>query len=78
MNVNVYLEDQLAKDIGLLAKETNKTRNALIREALQHFVHQQRQKKWPDTVLNFEGVDDPINFEVERESLKPPKEDPFK
>ncbi len=78
MNVNVYLEDPLAAQLDKIAKQTGKSRNMLIREAVRDWVTHHHAKQWPKSILNFKGCKDMPPFESIRNELLPAKEDPFK
>lgn len=77
MNVNIYLEDELAKQLDELAKITGRSRNMLIREAVRDWIKYHNTKQWPKAVLNFKGCKDMPPFESLRNELIAPKEDPF-
>ena len=77
MNVNVYLENSLNKEIVVLAKKLHKSRNAIVREALKEWVSNHRTEEWPTLRRNFKGIPTMTSFEAHRKELKSPKEDPF-
>ena len=77
MNINVYLEDSLAKSLNQSAKQLGSSRNAIIREALKEWIQQHEVRKWSMAVLNFQGVKELPGFESYRDDLLPPKEDPL-
>lgn len=77
MNINVYLEDSLAKSLNQSAKQLGSSRNAIIREALKEWIQQHEIRKWSATVLNFQGAKELPSFESHRDDLLPPKEDPL-
>ncbi|MGO9450211.1 MAG: CopG family ribbon-helix-helix protein [Candidatus Binataceae bacterium] len=76
MNFSVHLNDELVERLNQTAKESGKTRNALIREAVGEWLNRRRPDKWPAEVMNFRGMRGIKRFEDERKSLKPPRE-PF-
>ena len=76
MNVNIYLENSLGSQLNQLSKATGKTRNLIIREAIQEWIVH-HTKQWPESVMKFQGVKDFPPFEENRDQLKPPKDDPF-
>lgn len=78
MNINIYLEDKLAKSLNYYVKETGQSRNAIIREAVKEYITSHQEKKWPDSVLKYKGTKNTKAFESHRDELTPPKEDPFK
>ena len=78
MNINIYLEDLLAKSLNHYVKQSGQTRNAIIREAIKEWLAQHEIKKWPNSILKFKGVREAAAFESYRSDLLPPKEDPLK
>lgn len=77
MNVNVYLEDALARQVMQYAKVLKKPRNMIIREAVKEWVIHHETKQWPKSILEFKGIKNIPAFESTRSELLPPKEDPF-
>lgn len=78
MNVNVYLENELANQVSNIAKRVHKSRNAIIREALQEWVRRYQGKQWPDSILKFKGFSGHFTaFEEYRSELLTSVEDPF-
>lgn len=77
MHFNVYIDDQMGMELNQLVKETGKTRNALIREVLSEWLQHHVKQKWPQEILEFEGVKDGIEFESYRKQLQLPKDDPL-
>jgi hypothetical protein len=77
MNINIYLEDSLGNYLNQYAKQSGKSRNALIREAVKEWVVHQGIKQWPDSVLTFSGIEEIPAFESYRDELLPPKENPL-
>ena len=69
MNFNVYLDDQLAKDLVNFCQTTHEKRNAVIRDAIALYTHQAAQKSWPKHILEFQGISDIEPFESFREEL---------
>ena len=76
MTFSVYLDDKLAKRLNRIAIESGKTRNALIRKAVEELLVKSRSERWPDAVLRFKGIRGAPRFEKTRKELKPPRE-PF-
>ena len=77
MNINIYFEDSLGKNLNQYAKQLGKTRNAIVREAVKEWIDHHQTKKWPNSILNFSGVSDSPLFESHRAELTSPKEDPL-
>lgn len=77
MNINIYIETTLAKELKNASKDTGKTRNAIIREAIKDWIEHHQVKQWPKSILKFKGITGIKSFESSREDLLPPPEDPF-
>lgn len=77
MNFNIYIDDQLGNRLIEVAKESQKSRNALIREAIGLWLNTQEKSTWPEAVMDFEGIDHFPAFEAYRKDLAPVSEDPF-
>ncbi|MCG9890980.1 MAG: ribbon-helix-helix domain-containing protein [Thermosynechococcaceae cyanobacterium MS004] len=74
MNFNICLEESLIEKLDYLSKQQGKTRNTIIREALEAWTTQSSPTAWPDIVLNYSGTGDSIIFESTRSELTPPKD----
>lgn len=75
MNINIYINDYLARQLDLVVSDSNKKRNALIQEAISLLVEKYKREKWPDSILNFQGVDGLTEwegFQEHRKGLKEP------
>jgi hypothetical protein len=77
MNINIYLEDTVAKTLGQCAKRSGSSRNAIIREAIKEWIQHHEVKKWPASILKFNGMQAFPSFESYRDNLLPPSEDPL-
>lgn len=77
MNVNIYLEENLAHQLDEYIEQSGTKRNAVIREAIKEWLARHQPQKWPDCIMNFKGDPDFPAFESFRENLLPPKEDPL-
>jgi predicted transcriptional regulator len=74
MNFNLYLEDKLAQKLQALSQSTGKSRNALVREAIQLLISQHQRSQWSSKIFDFQGLTDAICFEAYREEFIPPSE----
>jgi metal-responsive CopG/Arc/MetJ family transcriptional regulator len=72
MNFSIHLRDELVERLAQAAKESGKTRNALIGEAIGEWLDRRRTSKWPQSVMNFRGIRGIARFEESRKELKPP------
>lgn len=81
MNLNIYINDELAKQLDLIAITNHKKRNTLIQEAISVLVQNYNKKKWPDSITNFQGFKDLTageRFETHRQELAEPNSDIFR
>jgi metal-responsive CopG/Arc/MetJ family transcriptional regulator len=76
MNFSLHLSDDLVHRLNAMAQATGKSRNALIREAIEEWLARRERCEWPEEVLSFQGVLKMVPFERARAELLPPKE-PF-
>ena len=77
MNISIYLEDPLAKQLNLYAKLIHTSRNTIIREAIKEWIKQHQTKQWSSAIMDFKGIPDMPTFESHRNELSPPQTDPF-
>ena len=75
VNFNIYVPEELNKELLALSKTSKKTRNTLIREAIETYLSQQHRHRWSDTVLDFEGLGQGT---VRFESFRPEAKSVFK
>ena len=76
MNFSLHLSDDLVHRLNTMAQVTGKSRNALIREAIEEWLARRKCCEWPEEVLSFQGIPKMVPFEHTRAELLPPKE-PF-
>jgi hypothetical protein len=69
MHFHVYLDQELGEEVRIICQKTHKKRNAVVREALRLYIHQQKKKTWPDSILAFRGIKDFPAFESYRKDL---------
>jgi predicted transcriptional regulator len=77
VNFNVYVDDETAKRIAVLAKQRRTTRNAIVREALEDWLARSGRRTWSKRVMSFEGRGDFPGFEAHRKELSDAPSDPF-
>ncbi len=77
MNFNIYLDDELGKRLILATESNHRSRNALIREAVDLWLTTHERAQWPKEVLEFEGDIAFPAFESYRDDLGAHKDDPF-
>lgn len=79
MNINIYLEDELANSLNSYVKKSGNSRNAVIREAVREYIVHHQVKEWSKSILNFKGCPEVPSFESYRDELLPPDdENPLK
>jgi hypothetical protein len=76
VNFNVYLDEDAAKRLNRLARQSGMARNKLIREAVATFL-ERAHAAWPRIVLEFEGDVAVTPFEAHRNELRSAMGDPF-
>ncbi len=70
MHFTVYVNDILSAKLSSLAQEKGKTRNTLVREALDLYLKENAKNQWPQEILAFSGIETKIpSFESLREEL---------
>ncbi len=78
MSFSIHLDNNSIEQLLRLAKKTGKTRNALIREAVERLLHDEACVAWPKAVEQLAGaMPDLTPFEANRAELLPLKDDPF-
>jgi len=76
MSFSIHLEDEIFQQVDRAAKESGKTRNALIRQALREWLASRKPAAWPAKVAAFKGIKGAPRFESRRSELRAPRE-PF-
>lgn len=77
MNFNIYVNDQLGAKLLQLSKATGKTKNAIIRQAIEEWLHKKAPSRWPESIISFQGIDGIEAFESSRSELREPEANPF-
>lgn len=78
MNFSVYFDEQLTLTLDKVAKKMKRSRNSIIKEAVEEWVNLHLVQKWPNDFFDFEPVTDVPNFKAYRKELKSAKEDPLR
>ena len=76
MTFSIYLDTKLAARLTRTAKESGKSRNAVIREALAEWLSRKQTDQWPKAIREFRGIRNAPRFEANRKELRAPR-DPF-
>jgi hypothetical protein len=77
MNFNIYIDDETGSKLNRAVERTGQTRNALIRQALTHWLGGQFAPQWPPELLEFVGFPEIPAFESTRQELSSPANDPL-
>jgi Arc/MetJ-type ribon-helix-helix transcriptional regulator len=76
MNFSLHLGDDLVRQLSAMSKATGRSRNALIRKAIEEWLERETCRQWPEEVLRFSGLPKAVPFEDARAELLHPEE-PF-
>lgn len=63
MHFNIYIDDDLSERLTQATADSPKSRNALIREAIDLWLTTHEKTRWPESVLQFKGLKDFPAFE---------------
>jgi len=74
MNVNIYLDENLAKRVDMYTVKNKLSRSMLIRQALEQWLAKQSEDNWPKDFFQFTKEHEFPAIEEMREGLTPPKE----
>ena len=79
MNFNLYLDDEIGRQLDQTAKRLGETRSGLIRKALREWLDKRMlgSPGWPRLILEWQGALDVPPFESHRVELLAPPEDAF-
>lgn len=58
MNINVYMEDLLARQLSECSRKLHRKKNSIIREAVKDWLKKHANTNWPKSVVAFEGIED--------------------
>lgn len=73
MHFNIWINDELMKEVEAIMKVEKKKRNKVINEAVVEYVNKVKRREWPDEIKNFkgiEGLEDWEGFEADRYKFK--------
>lgn len=77
MNLNIYLEDHVAKQLTIQAEKLHRKRNSIIREALAEWLSKHNSESWPSSIIEFHGIENWDDIEVLRKGLPDKRKDLF-
>lgn len=58
MHFNFYIDDQTGQQLNAAAERFGRSRNSLIREAVEEWIARHMREQWPDAVMKFSGEPD--------------------
>ena len=80
MHFNIWVNDNLVKEMESIIKETGHKRNKIITEAITEYVKKRKFQEWPEVIKNFKGIEGREHwegFEGFRKELNEPREIEF-
>lgn len=77
MNFTVYIENNLAERIMAVVQTQGKSRNAIIREALEEWCDRHVSVEWEPGFFDFEPIKNLPDFSHYRTELKSVDDDPL-
>ena len=77
MNLNIYIEDHLARQLSAQAEKLHRKKNSIIREALAEWLKKYNSKSWPSSVIEFQGIEDWDDISSLRKGLPDRKKNLF-
>lgn len=75
MNFTVYIEDFMAEKVAAVAKIQGKTRNAIVREAIEEWCERHAISQWEPGFFDFEPIPNTPDFSEYRNEFKTSNED---
>lgn len=78
MNFNIYLNKDMGAALNRVAKDQHRSRNSIISEALEEWLHNHAKARWPADFFEFAPIDDVPDFKGLRNELSTPLEDPLR
>jgi len=74
MNINIYIEDKLAEQLSKYAERFHRKKNSIVREAIRDWLTRHTERKWSNTILQFDGIKEfPDVKELRKDLLEPTK-----
>ncbi|MBS1152729.1 MAG: hypothetical protein H6Q89_4427 [Myxococcaceae bacterium] len=70
MNFSIHLDDATALRLKLEAARRNRTRNAVVAEAVKQWLERSQRSDWPKELLQYAGARDLVPFEKARSKKK--------
>ena len=73
MQFNIWVNNELMKDIEVIMKSEGKKKNAIINEAIAEYIKYKKSKRWSNDIKNFKGIKgfkEENKFENFRDELK--------
>jgi predicted transcriptional regulator len=76
MTFSIHIDEPTAEALARAVRESGKTRNRLIRDAIRQWLASAERREWPAAVRDFRGEGRVARFEDHRADLREPL-DPF-
>lgn len=70
MNFNVYLNKETGEKVTRIAKTLRRSRNSIVKEALEEWLCKHTNTKWPKNFFDFSPIEDTPDFKSLRNDLK--------
>jgi predicted DNA-binding protein len=77
MTFSIHIDEPTAEALARAARAAGRTRNALIRQAIQEWLTRRERQDWPAIVREFKGDRRVTPFETSRRALREPPADPL-
>ena len=72
MNINIYIEDKLAEQLSKYANKFHRKKNSIVREAIKDWLTRHTERKWPNAILQFNGIKEFPDVKELRKGLTEP------
>jgi len=69
MDINVYLEDCVARQLLSYSEKFHRKRDSIVQEAIKDWLKKHSKRQWPESILQFEGLKEFPSIEEIREGL---------
>ncbi len=68
-NFNVYVNKKTGERIAKVAKTLHRSRNSIVNEALEEWLNQHSNERWPKNFFDFSPIKEVPDFKALREEL---------
>ncbi|PCJ23767.1 MAG: hypothetical protein COA94_07960 [Rickettsiales bacterium] len=77
MNINIYIEEPVGRQLSEYSKKFKRKRNSIIREAIKNWLTNHSTKQWPESILRWDGIEDFPSIKELRSGLIEPNKKLF-